>query len=116
MEFPFGQTVHRDRRKQITDPYDATKTVPGTWDDVETVPILNAFVASSSSAGGRDATRTQVLTSKSLYCAPGADVEVGDRIRAAGVDYYVNAKPTADVNPFTGWQPVMEIPLDNTEG
>ena len=76
-----------------------------------------------------DATRSQILTEKSLYLTdPAADVQPGDRIRrggtldentgiwSGGTVLYVNARPEADTSPFTGWQPVVEIPLDMSEG
>lgn len=118
MEFPFGEFVVRERRQPVTDPYDPGAQVPGSWEGtLDTLELDGAFVASSSSTAQVDATRSQVLTDKSLYCTdPAVDVQVGDRIRR-GVDvFYVNARPSADTNPFTSWQPVAEIPLDLTEG
>lgn len=40
-------------------------------------------------------------------------IETGDM---GGEVYYVNARSAADTNPFTGWQPVVEIPLEMKEG
>lgn len=115
MMFTEGQTVIRDRRAQITDPYSG-QSAPGSWDAPLVITISGAFVASSSSADVSSATRTQVISAKSLYCEPGADVAVGDRIRASGRTYEVDAVPESDVNPFTGWQPVQEIPLTEVLG
>lgn len=112
MQFPHGETVFRDRRPQIPDPYNPARTVPGEFEDGTTVTLSGCFVASSSSSNSGDATRNQILTSKSLYCAPGADVQAGDRIRTASGTWYVNVLSSADVNPFTGWQPAREVPLD----
>ncbi|UOE45475.1 hypothetical protein [Agromyces larvae] len=118
MEFPFGEPVVRERRTPVTNPYDPGATVPGPWDGpLDELPIDGAFIGSSTSTAPSDATRQQVLTSKSLFCVdPAVDVQVGDRIRRGSEVYYVNARPEADTNPFTGWQPVVEIPLDMTEG
>lgn len=118
MEFPGGETVVRERRLPVPDPYDPGATVPGSWEDpLATLSIENAFIGSSSSVAPVDATRSQVLTEKSLYCTnPDVDVQVGDRIRRGTEIFYVNARPAADTNPFTSWQPVVEIPLDMTEG
>ena len=117
MEFDHGQTVYRERRPQIPDPYNPDKTVFGDWADAEETLLEDVFIASSSSAAVGDATRSQVLTTKSLYSTdPDVDVQVGDRILADSAVYYVNELPEADVNPFTGWQPVKEIPLDHTLG
>lgn len=118
MEFGAGETVIRERRQPVADPYDPTAQVPGTWEDpLATLTIENVFVASSSSTAPVDATRSQILTDKSLYCTdPDVDVRSGDRIRRGVEVFYVNVRPAADTNPFTGWQPVVEIPLDMTEG
>lgn len=118
MQFAFGESVVRERRKPVTDPYDPGATVPGSWGDpLDTLTLDDVFVASSSSVAPVDATRSQVLTDKSLYCSdPEVDVRVGDRIRRGAEVFYVNARPEADQNPFTGWQPVVEIPLDMSEG
>lgn len=118
MEFPFGEQVVRERRQPVTDPYDPDASVPGSWGDpLDSLTIEQAFIASSSSVAPVDATRRQVLTDKSLYCTdPDVDVQVGDRIRRGSELFYVNARPAGDTNPFTGWAPVVEIPLDMTEG
>ncbi|GAA3947886.1 hypothetical protein GCM10022383_27090 [Microbacterium soli] len=116
MEFPFGESVFRDRRRPVPNPANPDRPLPGSWDDVDTITVDGAFVASSSSMGSADATRSDVLTAKSLYCHPASDVKVGDRIRRGSETYYVHARPEADVNPFTGWHPVVEIPLEMSEG
>lgn len=122
MDFPFGPAVFRDRRRPVPDPYNPASTVPGSWDGpLDTIRLGDdgrngAFVASSSSVRVTDATRTQILTAKSLYCDPDEDVRVGDRIRVGAETYEVEAKPAGDTNPFTGWRPVQEIPLKNATG
>jgi len=130
MEFPFGEQVVRERRQPVIDPYDPGAQVPGSWGDpLDYLVLEQAFVASSSSTAPVDATRHQILTDKSLYLTdPHADVVAGDRIRRGGVldedtgvwsggeVLYVNVRPAADTNPFTSWQPVVEIPLDMSEG
>lgn len=136
MEFPFGELVVRERRQLVTDPYDPDTQVPGSWGDPLDYLVIGgpdvpdpAFVASSSSTAPVDATRSQLLTEKSLYLTdPHADVQPGDRIRRGGLldedagtwsggdVLYVNVRPAADTNPWTGWQPVVEIPLEASEG
>jgi hypothetical protein len=117
MEFPFGATVYRDRRPQVPHEYTPGETTPGSWDDASTIELPGAFVASSSSNAVPDATRSQILTAKSLYVTdPSVDVQPGDRIRAGAATYYVRVRPEADVNPFTGWQPLLEVPIEATEG
>lgn len=118
MEFAFGESIVRERRPQVPDPYKPDRTVAGPWTGpLDELPIEGAFISSSSSVAPVDATRRQVLTDKSLYCTdPDVDVRVGDRIRRGDDLFYVNARPAADTNPFTGWRPAVEIPLDMTEG
>lgn len=118
MEFGFGVQIVRERRKPVTDPYDPDAVVPGSWGDpLDTLQLDGAFIASSSSAAPLSATRSQILTEKSLYLNdPDADVLPGDRVRRGSEVLYVNVRPAADMNPFTGWRPVVEIPLDMSEG
>lgn len=108
--FPHGVTVDRLRRKQKIDPYSQQATI-GDWSDPDVLTLHGAFVAQSSTARTNDATRTEILESKSLFCSPAADVTEYDRIRAGGAVYTIDGIPAADPNPWTGWQPVLEIPL-----
>lgn len=115
--FPQGQTVFRDRRTLVTDPYNPAVQVPGSWDDVDTITIFDAYLSSNGSSPIPGPTRQQVLTSRTLYCGPGHDVLVGDRIRTeAGEIFDVQALPSADRNPWTGWQPVKEVTLVEVSG
>lgn len=115
MFFPNGQTVYRDRRAAVVDPYNPARTQPGAWPGT-TITIANAFVGPSSSVAVADPTRNQLQVQKSLYCAPDADVKVGDRIRAGAETFEVRELPDAPTNPFTGWQPVLEVPLERVVG
>lgn len=125
MGYPFGETVFRDRRARIADPYRPTVTTEDDWDPDLTIELPGAFIASSSSSARADATRSEILTDKSLYLTdPDADVIPRDRIRQggtledldSGTAYMVKVRPQADTNPFTGWRPVAEIPLERVEG
>lgn len=119
MLFPHGHTVYRLRAQDAPDPYNPGDTIAGDWDDPDTLPIAGAFVAQSSTSLSGDAARTQALESKSLYCEANADVQLGDRIRDGenGAPIYpVDGIPAADMNPFTGWQPVREVPLRRAVG
>jgi len=116
MDFPHGQGVVRLRAGEKTDPYSETVT-RSDWDNPDELPLEGAFVADASSSSARGSLRQPVTTLKSLYLSdPSADVLVGDRVRAGGVTYKVDAKPAADTNPFTGWQPVLEMPLLEVTG
>jgi len=125
MEFTHGETVFRDRSATTADPYNPSRQVRAEWDPELTIELEQAFVATSSSRAVATATRTQLFTDKSLYLTdPDADVQEGDRIRTGGTKedldsgtaYMVPARPIADTSPFTGWRPVVEIPLELPEG
>lgn len=114
--FPAGESVVRLRRKEIADPYSGQLTL-GDWSDPTEVTLDGAFVASSSTTSQSEAGRTELLEEKSLYLDnPGADVQAQDRIRAGGVVYLIDGMPSADTNPWTGWQPLREIPLRRDTG
>lgn len=114
--FPAGESVVRLRRKEVTDPYSGQTTL-GDWSDPAEAAIDGAFVASSSTSARSDASRTELLEEKSLYLDdPAADVQAQDRIRAGGVVYLIDGMPSADTNPWTGWQPLREIPLKRWVG
>jgi len=115
MTFAHGTSVRRLRAGLKVDPY-SHKETRSDWTRPEPLDIPGAFVASASTVGVADTNRQQVVTTKSLYCEPDSDVQVGDRIVSGGHTYTVDALPEADVNPFTGWQPVQEIPLREALG
>lgn len=118
MEFPHGETVTRERRMPVADPYDPTSTVPGSWDDpLDVLEIPSCFIDTAASTSTDDATRSPVSTTATLHCTtPDVDVQVGDRVRRGADVFYVRERSEADTNPFTGFRPVVSIPLDMEEG
>lgn len=115
MDMPYGASVVRLRRSLVEDPYSGEPTM-GDWSSPNELPIEGAFVASSSGVASTSEDRSYIVTFKSLYCDPSADVLAGDRIRSGSTVYSVPTKPEADTNPFTGWQPIQEIPLKEVTG
>jgi len=117
MEFEHGETVYRLRARQIWDPMSQTY-VEGDWDDPDVLPLENAFIAQSSTSTIGETSRTGALESKSLYCDPDADVQMGDRIRQGktGPVFPVDGIPASDTNPFSGWRPAREVPLQRAAG
>lgn len=120
MDFHFGTTVYRLRAGEVPDPYNPGEMIRGDWADPDVLPIPGAFVAQTSTAMLRTATRDQALEAKSLFCEGSVDVEQGDRIRAGetGAPVYTidGIPPAADTNPWTGWTPPREIPLTRYVG
>jgi hypothetical protein len=112
-------TVIRQRRRQVPSPSNPDRTVPADWsDEPGELPLEGAYIGDASSSAPPDPTRSQSVTTKSLYLTDAtADVLRGDRVvSAAGNKYDVRVKPDAVRNPFTGWCPVLEVPLVNVEG
>lgn len=109
-------TILRDRRPRIPDPYNSARTVPGTWADATTVEIRDSFIAPRSSTRDDTATRSQIVTEKSLFGPVGLDIVPGDRIRSGGDTYFVNVHPAEYVSPFDGWGAGIEAPLEEREG
>lgn len=126
MEFPGGQTVFRDRRALDDNRYNpgADKRI-GDWAPELSIVLPNAFIDRSSGIAPVDATRSQILTSQSLYLGDTTrDVIPKDRIRVGGtiddldsgrIVGYVDVHPDAPVNPWGGLS-VLEIPLNLSEG
>lgn len=122
MFFGNGVTVFRDRRATAVDPYNPSRTEPGAWGS--SIAIANAYIGPASSVAVSEPTRNQVQEQLALFCAPTDDVQRGDRIREggtlgdlnSGVAYLVQELPDAPRNPFTGWQPVLEVPLERVVG
>jgi hypothetical protein len=118
MQFTHGDLVERLRSETYEDPYSGTD-VDGDWSspDVEVIP--NAWIAQSSTSRFEDISRTQFLEQVSLYCPPEVDLRKTDRIRVGGEGgtvYEIEGIPHAPRNPFTGWQPVREVPLGREVG
>lgn len=117
----FDGVVYRWRRKRVPDKYNPAKQTVGPWSEADVVPIEGAAVLSSSGAALRNEDRVGALTLKSLYLDdPEADVQKGDGISLSpggtSPEFQIEVLPQADSNPFTGWQPVREVPLKGAEG
>lgn len=82
---------------------------PETFDSIE---IDGVYVAATSTIAVPETARNQSLDYRSLYSEE-ADVDIlkNDRIRYGDEAFYVDTRPTGDINPFTGSTPGVEIPL-----
>jgi hypothetical protein len=58
VSFTMGETVVRQRRVDVTDPYNPARVVPGTWDTPDTANIENVAIAPSSTFLSADPTRS----------------------------------------------------------
>lgn len=110
---PDSVTVLRDRRATEADPYNPGRTRPvASWDDAATAAIPGAWVGTPSISALNDPARSATDSVASLYCDAAADVQQGDRIRTGGHAFIVGAVPMLAANPFTGWMPPLEIPVE----
>ncbi len=116
--FSVTETVIRSRRTRIDSPLSADGTKLGEWTDpLDVTEIHGCWVDQSSSNATSTADRITIMTSLSLYGPPTADVRAGDRIETAdGQSYDVKVRPASSRNPWTGWSPLIEIPLTLVEG
>lgn len=136
MDFPHGVTLYRMRAGLVTDPYSGGQ-VPGDWTKPTPLELPGSFVAHTSTSLLGDATRSQAVEAKSLYCDGAFDIQKGDRIFAGtftpalaagatsippgttftGEVYTIDGiPPAADTNPWTNWTPPREISLTRYVG
>lgn len=97
-----------------------------TWTDHHVIDGC-IDVPSSSVEEGATSTELAVTDRRTVYCPPGSDLLVTDRVilHPVGMDtipandplrrsnaYNVLGRPTDWTNPLTGWSPGMEITLE----
>lgn len=118
MDFPYGDTPVRQRAQQVADPYNPSRTVEDWTLPTVDLPLTGCYINSTSTNVLPAAARTQQDIYKSLFSPdPTVDVKVGDRILDVdGYLYQIKDRPVRDRNPFTGWQPIAEIPLTGVQG
>jgi len=110
------------RRSAVVDPYTRGRpaTVPGSWESAATSVLEGAWVdeVSVSPIGGDD--RVGSLTSATLRVEAGADVRKGDGISrdpmALEPEFVIELVPFTPRNPFTGYAPLLEVPLRGARG
>lgn len=112
----FGRPLKRLRADGEYDPYNPLHMVPN-WDGEVDELAFNGFISTSSSVMSPDGAREQVSTDATLTVAdPNVDIRRGDRIKDGSHIYTVDVIPSVDANPFTGWQPTLEVGLQEVEG
>lgn len=96
-----GQTVIRERRRLVLDPYSQENTL-ADWSDPLQLTLEGVAIAPpSSSVEVADVNRTQVITQMSIYCGPDEDILEGDRIRDGSVLWDVEGEVANWKNPLT---------------
>lgn len=117
MMFPLahGQTVDRERRHLVLDPYSDEYT-KADWTNPDTIELEGVLLAPSSSVEPSSETRSQRITQMSIYCAPTDDVLPEDRIRVGTVVWEVVSEVNDWKNAFTGWNPGKEFSIKKVKG
>jgi hypothetical protein len=107
--------ILRDRPATEPDPYNPGRTRPAaTWDDAATITLPDtpdAWIGTPSIQASGDPARSSTSSTASLFCDATVDVRQGDRLRYGGHTFIVQAVPLSTPNPWTGWQPPVEIPI-----
>ena len=112
----FGRPLKRLRAPLVEDPYNPARTVQD-WDGEVDELMFNGFIATASSVMTPDGAREQAVTAVTLTVADATvDIRRGDRIKDGAHVYTVDVVPSVDANPFTGWQPTLEVGLQEVEG
>lgn len=115
MDFPYGETVTRQRGVPTLDPYSGEVTGID-WTTPDELAIEKCgFNPGQSSEPVQDA-RNAVITQPEVYAPTGSDVLAGDRLVVRGKTYAVDGDPADWRSPFTGWAPGLVIPLKIVEG
>ena len=112
----FGRPLKRLRAPLAEDPYNPARTVSDWGGEVDEL-AFDGFIATASSVMTPDGAREQAVTAVTLTVAdPTVDIRRGDRIKDGSHVYTVDVVPSVDANPFTGWQPTLEVGLQEVEG
>lgn len=108
--FAFGQPVTILHRTQGSARDNDGNFAPTTV----SVTVQGAFAPRGSTeiVQGQDV----VITQPTVYLPPGTVIGPADAVTVAGVTYQVDGAPNAYVNPFTGWQPGVEVKLREVTG
>jgi hypothetical protein len=106
--------ILRDRRPTEPDQYNPGRTRPAaTWAEAATITLPDdAWIGTPSIQGSSDPARSSTASTASLFCDIDVDVRKGDRLRYGSHTFIVQAVPLSTPNPWTGWQPPVEIPIE----
>lgn len=110
-----GQTVVRERRRLVMDPY-SNEATQADWSDPLELVLEGVAIAPSSSIEPLAVDRRQVVTQMSIYCGADEDILEGDRIRDGSVRWEVEGEVANWKNPLTGWAPGAEFRIRKVVG
>lgn len=102
-----SEAVTRQRAGTTTDRYGNTVL---DWTNPDEDAIDGCAFAPTSTSEDYDQ-RAAVIQVPMLYAPPGADINAADRIVFRGTTFEVNGEPATWVDPFSGVEKGIEVPL-----
>lgn len=115
MDFPFGETVTRQRATAATDPY-SNEATGLDWSDPDELEIDHCCIALGGSLEPTVDARNAVESDYDVILPAGSDVTAADRLVIHGRVCDVRGRPFDWLNPFTGWRPGMVARAKLVEG
>lgn len=109
MNFPHGVTITLVSTTTTTDDFGngTTETVESQWGPCAVAP---RYATEST-----DPRVPPVIVGKIVYGPPAA-IDSDDTLLIDGIAYQVDGLPGEWTNPFTGWQPGIEVPVKRAAG
>ncbi len=115
MDFPYGETVVRQRGVSTSNPY-STEATELDWTTPTTLTINGCAFDPGGSSEPTEQGRNAVITQPTVYAPPGSDITAADRLVVRSRTWLVDGDPAEYVNPFTGWEPGLVVKLKAVEG
>lgn len=113
--FAFGETVTVLRGTPVIDPYSGEET--GTdWSNPTPTPFPDCGVAPRLTPETPASDRTMIVEGCTVYMPYGTDILATDRAMVRGDTYEVDGDVGVWRNPFTGWEPGIEVNLKKVNG
>lgn len=113
--FPYGESVTVLRGTPVTDPYSGEET--GTdWSTPTATVVTDCGVAPRLTPESPANDRTLIIEGYTVFMPYGTDVLATDRVVVRGDTYDVDGDVGVWRNPFTGWEPGIEVNLKKVNG
>lgn len=116
-------SVRLFRRGTVADPYTkgtAGAVVPGKWESAAKSTLDGAWVDEVAVNPRQGDDRVGSVTVATLYVEAGTDIRKGDGISrdlaATAPEFVIEVVPFMPRNPFTGFAPLTQVPLELPRG
>lgn len=114
-------TIYRFRRQTTPNRYNPGEEIQGDWDTAVKTVIHNAAILPAGTKNVlSENDRTGAVLGWTLFAPPEADIRKGDGFSLNDEDvtpsFVVEQLPSSPVNPFNGWQPVLQVDVLEVQG